>query len=129
MQFVPRLAQFVARPWRLIPVLPKMQAMNSTCTGGTTMNTRQLILTLSLAFAATAGASEPARVEASNAAGASQGTSRAIPRVVVTSSRSQASGLAQSGESRIARIVITAPRQAAAGTGGPLPKSAVGRRL
>ena len=129
MQFVPRLAQFVARPWQLIAVLPKMQAMNSTCTGRTTMNAKHLILTLSLAFAVNAGASEPGRVEPSGATGASAGTSVAIPRVVVTASRAQARAIAQSAETPIARVVVTAPRQTAAGTGGPLPRSAVGRRL
>ena len=94
------------------------------------MNAKHLILTLSLALAVNAtAASGPGRVEPSKATGASAGTSVAIPRVVVTASRQQARALAQFGESKVARIVVTAPRQTAAGTGGPLPKSAVGSRL
>lgn len=95
------------------------------------MNAKHLILTVSLALVAgaAAAAGESGRVVPSKATGASTSTSVAIPRVVVTVSRAQAKALAQSAMTPVARVVVTAPRQTAAGTGGPLPKSAVGSRL
>ena len=95
------------------------------------MNAKHLILTLSLAFAAgaAAAAGEPGRAEPSKAVPAAGSTSVAIPRVVVTASRAQAKALVQSAETPVARVVVTAPRQTAGGTGGALPKSAVGSRL
>lgn len=93
------------------------------------MNSKHLILTLSLALAASGAAGDSGRVERSNATPAAGSGSVAIPRVVVTASRSQANGLVQSAKTPVARLVVTAPRQTAGGTGSALPKSAVGSRL
>lgn len=93
------------------------------------MNAKHLILTLSLALAASGAAGDSGRVEPSKATGAVGGTSVVIPRVVVTASRAQARALAQSAITPVARVVVTAPRQTAGGTGSALPKSAVGSRL
>ncbi len=95
------------------------------------MNAKHLILTLSLALAASAAAAanEHGRVEPSKATQIAESTSVAIPRVVVTASRAQAKALAQTNEAPVARVVVTAPRQTSGGTGGALPKSALGSRL
>lgn len=93
------------------------------------MNAKHLILTLALAASAAAAAGEPGRVQPSNTTRAAESAPVAIPRVVVTASRSQANGLVQSAKTPVARVVVMAPRQTAGGTGGGLPKSAVGSRL
>ena len=107
-----------------------MQLINHTCIG-TTMNAKHLILTLSFALAASsaAAANEHGRVEPSKATPTAVSTSVAIPRVVVTASRAHAKALAQANEAPVPRVVVTAPRQTAGGTGGALPKSALGSRI
>lgn len=79
------------------------------------MKARHLILTLSLALAASAAvaAINHGRVELSKTTPAAASAPAAIPRVVITASRAQARALAQSDEAPVARIVVTAPRHPA----------------
>ena len=79
------------------------------------MKAKHLILTLSLALAASAtvAAIKHGHVELSKAALAPESTTGAIPRVVVTASRAQAKALAESYDAQVRRVVLTAPRHAA----------------
>ena len=95
------------------------------------MNAKHRILTLSfaLALSSAAAANEHRRIEPSKATPTAESASVAIPRVVITASRARAKALAEANQAPVARVVITAPRQTAGGTGGALPKSALGSRL
>ena len=89
-----------------------MRLIKRTCNRRTMMKAKHLILTLSVALAAS-GAVAAIRhglVDLSKTTPAAESTTVVIPRVVVTASPAKAEALGQSHEAPVARVVVRAPR-------------------